>query len=176
MSYNVDLIEEYILKTAQNDINAFENLYIETNKIVFSYVISFTKDYFHSQDIMQETFIKVKCNAKKYNPQGNPLGWILKIAKNEALMHFRKNKKETVMASEENDKIINISIEQNFDNRILLDNSLKILNKRQREVLLLHAISGFKHREIATILNIPLGTALYIYSQAIKKLQKEISN
>lgn len=175
MPYNADLIEEYILKITQNDISAFENLYIETNKIVFSYILSITKDHFHSQDIMQDTFIKIKCNAKKYKPQGNPLGWILKIAKNESLMHFRKKKKELVIASEENDKIINISIEQNFDTRILLENALKVLNKKQREVLFLHAVSGFKHREIAKILNIPIGTVLYFYSQAIKKLQKEIS-
>ena len=174
VSYDSNQIEEYILKIAQNDIDAFEKLYNQTKKIVFSYVLSLIKDYFLSQDIMQDTFIKIKCNARKYKPQGNPIGWILKIAKNESLMNFRSHKNETVITDEENDKILNISVSPDYDNRILLENALKILNKKQRAVLFLHAVSGFKHKEIAKILDIPIGTALYTYNQAIKKLQIEI--
>ncbi|MEG1993466.1 MAG: RNA polymerase sigma factor [Oscillospiraceae bacterium] len=174
MSYDNALLEGYIIKTAQDDITAFEKLYNETKKIVFAYILSLNKDYFSAQDIMQDTFIKIKCHAKKYKPQGNPLGWILKIAKNEALMNFRIWKNETVVSDTENDKILNISVDPDFENRVLLQNALKVLNKKQKQVLFLHAVSGFKHREIAAILDIPIGTALYNYNQAVKKLQIEI--
>lgn len=195
-SYDPKLLEELIIKTANGDEIAFEDLYNKTYKIVFGYIISLNKDYFTAQDILQDTFIKVRLNASKYTKSksilsfsqktkeeklsedelfhGNPLGWILKIAKNQTLMCFRKSKREVLSPDEEEEKIINIASYTDFDSRVLLEGALKLLNRKQKTILILHAVSGFKHKEIANILNLPLGTVLSNYSEAIKKLKAEI--
>lgn len=55
--------------------------------------------------------------------------------------------------------------------RMLLEACLKQLAEEEREIVLLHAVSGFKYREIAAFLSIPLPTVLSKYHRAIKKMQ-----
>ena len=173
-SYKVKKYEELIFKTGKSDEAAFEELYNIAHKIVFAYILSITKNYFNAQDILQDTFIKIRCNASKYRPNQNPLGWILKIARNQALMCFRWSKREGSIPEDKDGKVIDIESYTDFDSRVLLEGALKILNQKQKAVVLMHAVSGFKHREIAKILDLPLGTVLSCYNEAIKKLRTQI--
>lgn len=50
----------------------------------------------------------------------------------------------------------------------------KVLNEDERQIVTLHAISGFKHREIADMLDKPLGTVVWSYNNALSKLKKEL--
>lgn len=56
--------------------------------------------------------------------------------------------------------------------RLVLEAALKTLNEEERRVVLLHAISGLKHREIAQDLGLPLSTVLSRYHRALKKLKR----
>ena len=50
----------------------------------------------------------------------------------------------------------------------------KVRNEDERQIVTLHAISGFKHREIADMLDKPLGTVVWSYNNALSKLKKEL--
>ena len=89
-------------------------------------------------------------------------------------MCFRKSKKEVFLSEDNDGKVLDIASYTDFDSRVLLEKALKILSRKEKTVLILHAVSGYKHKEIANILNLPLGTVLYEYSEAIKKLKAEI--
>ncbi|MBO6061992.1 MAG: RNA polymerase sigma factor, partial [Clostridia bacterium] len=52
--------------------------------------------------------------------------------------------------------------------------ALKTLSEDERQVILLHAVSGFKHRETASLLGLPLGSVLSLHSRARKKLKKHL--
>ena len=54
----------------------------------------------------------------------------------------------------------------------LLTECLKNLSDEERQIVMLHAVSGFKHREIARLLEMPLSTVLSKYNRAMKKLRK----
>jgi len=56
---NQEVIEDLLLKTAEGNIDAFEQLYLRTSKIVYSYVLAILNNHERSQDIMQDTFIKI---------------------------------------------------------------------------------------------------------------------
>ena len=59
--------------------------------------------------------------------------------------------------------------------RLVLEAALKALGEEERQVVLLHAASGLKHREIARDLGLPLSTVLSRYSRALKKLQRYLT-
>ena len=173
---NQEIIEDLLLKIAENDMNAFEQLYIETNKIVYSYTLAILKNHERAQDAMQDTFIRLKEAAYTYKPQGKPLAWILRIAKNFSLMSIRKGQKEQVIDIEQNEFLVNKGVELNVDESIVLNAALQTLHEEDREIVFLYLISGMKHREIAEILNKPLGTVLWKYNKALNKLKKELKH
>ncbi|HBL68384.1 MAG TPA: RNA polymerase sigma factor, partial [Firmicutes bacterium] len=125
-----------------------------------------------AQDIMQETYLKIRSAAHLYQPQGKPLAWIFTIARNLALMELRSNERyvNTEFSLMEND--INFSYVSDHDDQIVLQMALNVLNKQEREVILLYAVSGLKHREIASSLSVPLSTVLSQYHRGLKKLKK----
>ena len=63
----------------------------------------------------------------------------------------------------------------NVDNRMVLEKMFEILSIDDRNLIIMHDVSGLKHKEIAEILDIPLGTVLARYHRGIRKLQKEFS-
>lgn len=173
---NQEIIENLLLKTADNNMDAFEQLYLETNKIVYSYAFSILKNHERAQDAMQDTFIRLKEAAYTYKPQGKPLAWILRIAKNFSLMAIRKGQKEQLTDIEQNEFLINKKAELDVDESIVLKAALNTLKEEEREIVFLYLISGMKHREIADILEKPLGTVLWKYNMALNKLKKELKN
>ena len=60
----------------------------------------------------------------------------------------------------------------NAEDKLTVEQLLNTLDENERQIVVLHAVSGLKHREIASMLNMPLATVLSKYNRAIKKLQK----
>jgi len=89
-------------------------------------------------------------------------------------MSIRKSSREQLTDIEENEYLLNKSAELNVDESIVLKAALKLLTDEEREIVFLYLISGMKHKEIAEILNKPLGTVLWKYNGALKKLKKEL--
>jgi RNA polymerase sigma factor (sigma-70 family) len=174
MNNNAQL-EELIQQIGQNCNISFEKLYRSCDKAVFSYILSITKSFVLSEDIMQETFLTIRAAASTYRCMGKPMAWILRIAKNSALMYIRKHRHEIMVDYSEEEYLFG-GYENNLDDIIVLKASLKYLNDKQREILFLHVVVGFKHREIAKQLEIPLGTVLWNYHRAIKILSDRMKN
>lgn len=164
-------IDNMILKTAQGDKKAFEALYRQTGKQVFAYALSIVKSYHLAEDITQDVFVKIKCSAGYYKPCGKPMAWILKITKNTALMSIRGGKKETLIDYMGNEHFLGAK-EDGTEDILMLYSALENLSEEEREIVILKAVSGLKHREIAQLVNRPIGTVLWMYSRAIKKLEK----
>ena len=56
----------------------------------------------------------------------------------------------------------------------MINRCMNILNDTERQIVILHSVSGFKHEEISSLLDIPFSTVRSKYSRALKKLKKEI--
>lgn len=61
----------------------------------------------------------------------------------------------------------------NVDNKLLLEKMFSVLTEEERNIIVMRDVNGLKHREIAQILEKPIGTILAKYNRGIKKLQKE---
>lgn len=172
---NTFIDEGWLPLIAQNDRQAFENLYHATDKTLFAYILSILRNTEDTQDVMQDTYLKIRAGAHLYKPQGKPLAWIFTIAKNLSLMKLREQtKKGTYSFEDVPQAVISLDNISNNENIMILKAALTILNDIDRQIILLHAISGLKHHEIAQILHIPLSTTLSKYNRALKKLKKHL--
>ena len=82
-------LEENLAQIALGSQQAFENLYRATDSSIYGYALSLTRNHHEAQDIMMETYLKIRCAAHLYIPQGKPMAWILTITKNIARTRMR---------------------------------------------------------------------------------------
>lgn len=101
------------------------------------------------------------------------MGWLLTVARNLALMQLRQRGRTEELDDGEWDAIP-APAELDPADRALLQDALAALEDRERQVVLLHAVSGLKHREIAGLLELPLPTVLSKYHRALKKLKARL--
>lgn len=170
------IIDETIFtRIAQNDMDAFEEFYRLTERTVYAFVLSTLKNHDDALDVVQDTYLKIRAAAHLYNPMGKPMAWVFTIARNLSISKLRlKQKNDSVeMADLENDP--NFSYITDNEDRLVLQVALKILNTEETEIILLHAISGFTHREIANNLEMKLSTVLSKYHRGLKKLKKYLT-
>ncbi len=166
---------DLMAKVASGDEKAFEELYRLTYRPLFSFLLSLTADQENARDLMQETYLSVFVSAKNYREQGNPLAWIMKIGKNLFLMG-KRNKDNNIILLEDTDESfreISFNSIEDIETRELLQMLFMILSREERSIIALHDLSGFKHREIAEILEIPVGTVLSRYHRAIRKMREK---
>lgn len=60
------------------------------------------------------------------------------------------------------------------EEKLLLQGCMNLLTEEERQIVILHAVAGFKHRQIADFLEIPLSTALSKYHRAIQKMKNNL--
>ena len=142
--------ESLILRIAEGDTAALEMLYRQS---------------------MQDTFVSVMQSASSYQPSGKPMAWLLTIARNLALMRLRKAENKNISF----DELFHVEDPHNayreMENHMVLDKVLRLLTDSERQIVMLHALSGLKHREVADLLDIPQATAISRYNRALAKLR-----
>ncbi len=165
-------LDRLIGKIASGDKNALAELYYETKSAVYGFSLSMTKNIADSEDILQETYLKIWANADSYKAKGTPMSWILTITKNLALMKLRERKRHQDLEPEQWDMEFHIpDTAGNTVDRHFLEAALAILSEEERNIILLHAVSGLKFREITQLLEIGLSTVLSKYHRGLKKLR-----
>lgn len=169
--------EQLLKRIGAGDESAFRQLYHNTDKTIYSFILSILRNPQDAEEVMQETFLKVWTNAGSYQSQGKPLAWMFTIARNLCYMKFREQKHRSDLGLEElSEKELGEfcpQIEQVAD-RMVLYAALDILKEEERQIVLLHASAGMKHREIASSLQMPLATVLSKYNRAMKKLEQNL--
>lgn len=164
-------LERLLLAVAGGDREAFGQLYSRTRAAVYGLVLSCLKHADDAQDVTQDAFVRIWDSAPQYRPQGKPMAWMLTVARNLALMRLRERGKSQNLEGGVWDAIPANAPAVTPEDRQLLQSALARLSDRERQVVLLHAVAGLKHREIASVLQAPLATVLSQYHRALKKLK-----
>jgi RNA polymerase sigma-70 factor (ECF subfamily) len=129
-----------------------------------------------AEDAVQETFLKIYRSVDRFKGESAFTTWIYRILVNASydLMRKRQRRNPEVQEAELEPGTLELSAASPADHllRLTLENSLKKLSDRTRTVFLLFEVEGFKHREIAEILNIPEGTSKNLLFEAKKELQR----
>ncbi len=167
--------EELLRQVGMGNREAFCQLYHNTDRTVYSFILSIIKNPQDAEEVMQETYLKIWTSASAYQSQGKPLAWIFTIARNLCYMRFREQRRQADMGLDEltGDEVGVLCLPlENMTDAIVLKSALEILKEDERQIVLLHASAGLKHREIAAELGMPLATVLSKYNRAVKKLKQ----
>ena len=171
----LQLDENLIIRMASNDGAAFRELYQQTSGVVYGFAMSILRNKHDAEDVMHDAFIKIYSGAVTYKPSGNPMAWILTIVRNLCLNRIRSGKicedlsEYEGLAGSSNDS-------ETMLDRMVLETAMSVLDAEERQIVILHAMTGFRHREIAEILDLPTGTVLSKYNRALKKMRKEMES
>ncbi|HLV50630.1 MAG TPA: sigma-70 family RNA polymerase sigma factor [Flavobacterium sp.] len=152
---------------------------------IFSFIFSKVKDRDLTNDIFQETFIKVINTIRKenYNEEGKFLPWVMRIAHNLVIDYFRKTNKVQFQRDQEEYSIFNtfIDSERNIETRMIaeqIEDDLNILILRlpeeQQEIIRLRLYEDLSFKEIAESTGMSINTALGRMRYAIINLRKMI--
>lgn len=150
---------------------------------LYSFIFSKVKDRDLSDDIFQETFIKVINTIKKesYNEEGKFLPWVMRIAHNLVIDHFRKQNKVSFQRDHEEYSIFSRILDtgMNIESQMIaeqieddLHGLVLKLPKDQQEIIRLRMYDDLSFKEIADLQDISINTALGRMRYAIINLRK----
>ena len=164
-------LEELLRQIALGSQQAFEELYRATDSAIYGYALSLMRNHHEAQDVMMDTYLKIRCAAHLYMPMGKPMAWILTITKNLARTKLRSAGRQIPLDDLEE---TTPSFDRDSEEAVALEQAMKVLGDQERQILILHAVTGLKHREIAEMLGMPLATVLSKYARSLKQLKKAL--
>lgn len=162
---------------AGGNINAFEQFYKDTYKKVFVFILSMTKCRHTAEDLMHDTYMRVFEKAKSYQIGSSVSTWVMTIARNITYDYFRRTKNIIPIDesfTEDSAAAISYDDSTNITENIDLEDALRKLSMLNAQIVVLYAVCGYKHREIAAILSMPEGTIRRRYKEAIRQLAVEM--
>lgn len=183
--------EELVIAYRQGDQKCFQELYKRYQRKIFSYILVSVKNKEITNDIFQEVFFKVinTIQSGNYREEGKFAQWIIRITHNAVIDHFRyQNKYATSPSNEDDDNgnyvFDNISVNNYIspedilikkENKVLIQQAVSTLSKKQQEVIYLRLNEDKCFREIANAQNISINTALGRMRYAIMNVKKKIN-
>ncbi len=164
--------EKLIKQCQKKSSKAFDELYKNYSSLVFGICLRYTKDRPEAEDLMQECFIKILYKINDYEFKGSFEGWLRRLTVNSAI-NFLKSKK-SFLSEDVGEYEIQ---DENFRSDVISDMSareiIEIINQLPvgyRTVFNLHVIEGYKHTEIAELLEISDITCRTQYKKAREAL------
>jgi len=151
---------------------ALKTLYDTTRLAVFASIIPYLYDQQLAEDVMQETYLKVLEKIDSYRANLNGMNWLLTIAKHTAFDLLKHRKHEAQVDRETLEDTVASDRDVYDLSSPIIRIAKKVLGKDEQTILFLYALGEYKHREIATMLKIPIGTVLWKYQTAIKKMKE----
>lgn len=147
----------------------FDQIYDEYFDRVYYKILGSVKNPEDAEDLAQEVFISVYKNLHKFRADSKIYTWIYRIAINKTYDFFRKNK----VNLELNEEILNIEDSVDLTGSMIVEENLKKLDDREKEVVILKDVYGYKLREIADLKGKNISTIKSIYYKALKNLEED---
>jgi len=174
-----ELVQAYI---NGNEL-AIEQLIIRFKSKVYTYIICKVRNEALAEDVFQDTFIKVINTIKKgkYNDEGKFLPWVMRIAHNLIIDHYRKSTRMPFVKGKDDFDIFDVisspdnNIQENLErDQVLADVKalVKFLPADQREVLMMRLYYDMSFKEISETTNVSINTALGRMRYALINLRK----
>lgn len=163
---------------------AFATLLSKHQSKVYTTIYLIVKDRYLAEDLTQDVFIKAinRIKAGTYNEEGKFGPWIGRIAHNLAIDHFRKNKRNPLILTEDGTSVFNTmefteesieSVKIMEDTRAKLRSLIETLPENQKEVLMMRHFAGMSFQEIAEQTGVSINTALGRMRYALINLRKK---
>jgi len=171
-----DIPEKTIIRAAEGDLEAFEEIYRLSSSYVYTLAYRVTRNAEDAQEVTQDVFLSVHRNLRRFQFRSSFKTWIYRITANMAINTYRKRAKHRERHVEFDETTGTDhpaerpgAVEKN-DNEALVRSMLEGLPPEQRACLVLKEIEGLKYHEIAKVLNININTVRSRLKRAREKL------
>lgn len=181
--------EQLALLYIEGDNSAFDLLLQRNQAKLFSYILFVVRDRDVADDIFQETFVKVitKLHQRKYATTGKFSAWLMRIAHNIIMDWYREQRAGHIVEPTADNDLSNISGQQVLDSNIegqyvneqvLCDvkRMMNMLPPTQREVVFMRFYQDLSFKEIASLTNVSINTALGRMRYAVLNLRRMAKN
>ncbi|MBE0640183.1 MAG: RNA polymerase sigma factor [Bacteroidales bacterium] len=157
----------------------FRNLVREHSQRLYAHIRSILLNHHDTDDVLQNTFVKAWSGIHEFRAESEISTWLFRIATNEALQHLRKQKlrKLFFMGSdtEISDDVVQSDAPDGEAIQRKLEQAMKTLSVQQRMVFSMKYFNELKYTEIAGILQLKEGSLKAVYHNAVKKIEKYIT-
>ncbi len=175
------LVKNYIA----GDESALATLINKHQSKIYGFIYSKTSDRDISDDVFQDTFIKVikTLKSNSYNEEGKFLPWVMRIAHNLIIDHFRKGKKMPMIRDNEEFSVFSKMTDQSLTSEdemitLQIENDMQMLIKElpedQKEVVMMRMYQDLSFKEISELTGVSINTALGRMRYALLNLRKVI--
>ena len=180
MISDYELIQRFI----KGEQSCFDILIRRHKNKVFAYISLYIRDQALAEDLFQDTFMKViqSVKAGKYQDNGKFVSWVMRIAHNLIIDHFRRMKQMNTVSNDDYEsdlfnskRFAEATIEDDMIKRQILKDVRKMISMLpddQREVVILRHYAGLSFKEIADITGVSINTALGRMRYALINMRK----
>jgi RNA polymerase sigma-70 factor (ECF subfamily) len=175
---------ELIQRFIKGEQSCFNQLINRHKNKVFAYISLYIRDQALAEDLFQDTFVKVIQSVKtgKYQDNGKFISWVMRIAHNLIIDHFRRIKQMNTVSNDDYEsdlfnskKFSESNVEDDMIRRQIQKDVRKMISMLpddQREVVILRHYSGLSFKEIADITDVSINTALGRMRYALINMRK----
>lgn len=163
-------LDGFIRRLAGGDRSAFKAIYDDTNKAVYYTAFSILGERSLAEDSVQSTYLAVIKNAALYKTGTNARAWIIRIARNTSINVLNKRKREICV--DEQERIGLFGTYGMDESKGLIETAKQCLDGDEFNILMYVAVCGYKRREIALMLDMPVPTVSWKYGEAVKKMRR----
>lgn len=169
-----EFIQQLISPETQNE--AFKKLVFEYQKPLYNLIRTIVLNHDDTDDVLQNTFIKVHLNLTKFKGESKLFTWMYRIATNEALSFIGSKAKRSGTTSEaiQSKIVANLVSDTYFDGDVIqikLQSAIAILPMKQQLVFKMKYFEELKYEEMSVILNTSVGALKASYHHAVKKIE-----
>ena len=171
-------MDQNVKLAAGGDVAAFEELYKQHNRRVYSLCFRMTRDASQAEDLTQEVFIQLFRKLDTFRGDSSFTTWLHRLTVNTVLMYFRTSAKRREQTTEDGTTPTQIvrgtqnPARMSVVDRIALDEAIRQLSPGYRAVFILHDVEGYEHEQIAEILGCAVGTSKSQLHKARLKLRQ----
>ncbi|MGJ8684449.1 MAG: RNA polymerase sigma factor [Nonlabens sp.] len=170
-------LENLIKACKKQDRKAQAQLYHHFKDTMMVQSLKYSRNREQAQDNLHDAFIAIFQNIDRYKGKGSFEGWMKRIVINKAITLYKKESFMNVLVNEEITE--DVTVDTEVLDEIKLPELLKLIQElpdRYRLVFSLYELDDYSHQEIATIMNISIGTSKSNLHRAKVLLKQSIND
>lgn len=169
-----EFIQNLLNPKTQNE--AFQKLLLDYQKPLYNHIRNIVLNHDDTDDVLQNTFVKVFQNLKKFKGESKLFSWMYRIATNEAITFINKKAKKNGTTSEflQTKIVENLKADSHFDGdaiQIKLQKAIVNLPEKQQLVFKMRYFEEIKYEEMSQVLGTSVGALKASYHHAVKKIE-----
>jgi RNA polymerase sigma-70 factor (ECF subfamily) len=162
-SSRIGLLLEWLERSRAGDTQAMAAIYDHFKSSLYGLAFRYTRNHAVAEDLLQDIFVKVFSNLHTLDNDNTFVGWLYRVAVNTCLSYLRTHKRIYRKEVALDDAVGYLSHKASHRPEDMmtkiLDEAIQRLSPRLKSVFMLHDIQGFKHEEVAQIMDCSVGTS-----------------